>query len=93
MQPPLNHFASPGYWPLYHRLPAHAREVADKCFALLKSDPRHPSLHLKKIGELWSVRAGNRYRALGVDAPDGEKGILWFWIGPHAEYDRLIKQR
>ena len=69
------------------------RETADEYFALLKSDPRHPSLHLKKIGDLWSVRAGLHYRALGLDAPGRGNGILWFWIGPHAEYDRLIKQR
>ena len=93
MQTPLNHFASADYWPLYRHLPAHVRETADKCFALLKSDSGHPSLHLKKIGDLWSVRAGIHYRALGIDAPGRENGILWFWIGPHAEYDRLIKQR
>jgi len=93
MQPPLNHFASHDYWLLYHRLPPHVRETADKCFALLKSNPKHPSLHLKKIGDLWSVRSGIHLRALGMDAPDEEKGILWFWIGSHAEYDRLIKRR
>jgi hypothetical protein len=27
------------------------------------------------------------YRALGVSV---ETGIVWFWIGTHAEYDRLI---
>ena len=93
MQPPLNHFTNTNYWSLYRRLPSHVREIADKCFALLKSDPKHPSLHLKKIGELWSVRAGIHYRAIGMDTPGEEKGILWFWIGPHAEYDRLIKRR
>jgi hypothetical protein len=93
MQPPLTHFTAPDFWSLYHRLPAHVRDAADKCFTLLKSDPRHPSLHFKKIGDLWSVRAGIHYRALGMDAPGCENGILWFWIGPHSEYDRLIKQR
>ena len=64
-----------------------------KYFSLLKSDPKHPSLHLKKIDDTWSVRAGLRYRAVGVDAPSEEKGILWIWIGSHAEYDRFINQR
>jgi hypothetical protein len=41
----------------------------------------------KKVGNYWSVRAGQAYRALGVEI---ETGILWFWIGTHAEYDRLI---
>ncbi len=92
MHPPLKHFASADYWPLYNRLPAEVRETADKCFALLKSDPKHPSLHFKKVGELWSVRAGRHYRALGMDAPGSENGILWFWIGPRAQYDRLVKR-
>jgi hypothetical protein len=93
MHPPVIHFTTPDYWPLYHRLPPHIRQTADRNFALLKSDPGHPSLRLKKIGDLWSVRAGLHYRALGMDAPSRGKGILWFWIGSHAEYDRLIKNR
>ena len=92
MHPSLTHFASVDYWPLYHRLPSHVRENADKCFALLKSDSNHPSLQLKRIGDLWSARVGLHYRAIGMDAPGHERGILWFWIGPHAEYERLIKK-
>ena len=90
MHPTLSHFTSPDYWRLYHRLPARVQRTADKYFSLLMSDPRHPSLHLKKIGNLWSVRAGIHYRALGMDAQSKEKGILWFWVGSHAEYDHLI---
>ena len=63
------------------------RELADKNFELLKTDPQHPSLHFKIVGEYRSVRVGLRYRALGVEVPDG---ISWFWIGTHAEYDRLV---
>ena len=91
MHATLTHFASPDFWWLYRRLPADVREVADKQFALLRSDPRHPSLHFKKIGELWSARAGLHYRALGMDAPQVENGILGFWIGPHSEYDRTVR--
>jgi len=53
----------------------------------LKSDPRHPSLHFKRIGELWSIRVGDHYRALGTDVDDG---ICWIWIGTHAKYDRIV---
>ncbi len=93
MRAALKHFASPDFWALYRRLPNEVRETADKCFALLKVDHTHPSLRLKKIGRLWSVRVGIHFRALGMDAPGNEEGILWFWIGPHTEYDRLIKGR
>ncbi|WP_228057071.1 hypothetical protein [Tychonema sp. LEGE 07203] len=54
---------------------------------LVKADPSHPSLHFKKVGNYWCVRAGQAYRALGIEI---KTGILWFWIGTHAEYDRLI---
>jgi hypothetical protein len=54
----LRHLASPRFWALYHALPADVRDLADKNYALLKSDPRHPSLHFKRLGELWSVRVG-----------------------------------
>ena len=93
MQPPLNHFTSPDFWSLYERLPTEVQRTADKYFSLLKSDTKHPSLHLKKIGATWSVRAGLHYRAVGMDVPGKQRGILWIWIGSHAEYDRFIKRK
>jgi hypothetical protein len=84
----VNHFATPGFWFHYRQLPDDARDLADKCFALLRNDPRHPSLRFKKVGELWSARVGLRYRALGRERPEG---IVWFWIGPHSGYDLLLK--
>jgi hypothetical protein len=84
----MRHFASPSFWELYKELPVAIQELADKNFELLKDDPRHPSLHLKKAGTYWSVRVGMRYRALGIEI---EEGILWFWIGTHAEYDTMLE--
>jgi hypothetical protein len=82
------YYTTPRFWKCYEALPKNVREIADRCYELLKADPYHPSLHFKKIGKkYWSVRVGLDYRALGVEV-DG--GILWFWIGTHAEYDRLI---
>lgn len=83
----MRHLASPRFWALYNALPADVRDLADKNYALLKSDPRHPSLHFKRIGKLWSVRVGDHYRALGTDV---KVGIYWIWIGTHAEYDKLV---
>lgn len=83
----MKHFASPGFWARYEALPAQIRELADKNFQLLKSDPRHPSLHFKKLGSHWSVRVGAHHRALAVEVQDG---IYWIWIGTHAEYDKLV---
>ncbi len=83
----MTHHASLSFWACYDALPAAVRDLADKQFALLKANPRHPSLHLKRIGRYHSARVGVHYRALAVDAPDG---LLWFWIGSHADYDRIV---
>jgi hypothetical protein len=83
----LIHYASPDFWASYRELPAEVQSLADKSFALLKSDPQHRSLRLKRVGEYRSVRVGLHYRALGVAV---ENGISWFWIGTHAEYDKMV---
>jgi hypothetical protein len=89
----IKHFANPNFWMRYHSLPLYVQKIADKKFVLLKSTSKHPSLHLKKIEDLWTVRVGTHYRAIGIDAPSGDNAILWFWIGSHSEYDHLIKQK
>ncbi len=84
----MRHFAGPRFWQAYERLPDSIHKLADKNFTLLKQNPRHPSLNFKRVGPYWSVRVGQHYRALAVEI-DG--GLLWFWIGTHAEYDANIR--
>lgn len=84
----MKHLASRAFWEAYGKLPKQVRDLADKNYALLKTNPQHPSLQFKKLGRFWSVRVGLRYRALAVEA-DGD--LVWFWIGSHAEYDAIIK--
>lgn len=84
----MTHRASPGFWEFYRALPEGVRKAADEAFARLKQDPKHGSLHFKKVGRFRSARVGLRYRALAIEAPDG---LVWFWIGTHADYDRLVK--
>lgn len=83
----MKHYTSSDFWDLYQKLSAEIRDLADKNYALLKANPRHPSLQLKRIEELWSVRVGQHYRAVGIDALEG---IQWIWIGSHADYDQFI---
>ena len=81
------HHASPDFWACYRALPVEVPEIADRSFALLKSNSKHPSLHFKKVGRLWSARVGLHYRAMAVESDDG---YVWFWIGSHADYDKMI---
>jgi hypothetical protein len=83
----VNHYASPAFWDRYQALPERIRALADRNFELLQRDPKLPSLHIKRVGRYWSARVGRDYRAVAVPVDDG---LLWFWIGPHAEYDRLV---
>jgi hypothetical protein len=68
-------------------LPARIQSLARRNFELLKNNPSHRSLQFKTVGHYYSVRVGLHYRALGVSVPDG---VQWFWIGSHADYDKLV---
>lgn len=83
----MRHRATPDFWYHYRQLPKDIQQLANHCYELLKQDPRYPSLHFKKVGRFWTIRIGIHYRAIAVQ--DG-KDITWFWIGPHAEYDKLL---
>ena len=78
------------FWTLYAKLSKDIQGLADKNFALLKENPEHPSLYLKKVGRYWSIRIGEKNRALGVEV--GDKGLLWCWIGSHTEYDSFYTE-
>lgn len=73
-------------------LPSSVRRRAEAAYRLFKDNPHHKSLQFKVIDEkrnLYSVRIGRSYRALGIMKENHE--IVWFWIGSHAEYDTLIR--
>lgn len=74
-------------------LPDEVRARARVAFALFRQNPYHPALQFKQVHPsqpIFSVRVGLGYRALAVR--EGET-LIWFWIGSHADYDRLISQR
>ena len=80
--------ASSRFWASYHQLPPEVRQRALKQYRLWLKNPKHRSLRFKKIERFWSARIDARYRALGVMEGDI---VVWFWIGTHAEYDRILK--
>ncbi len=85
----LRHRANPNFWQFYKRLPPEIQMLADENFHLLKKDSFHPSLHFKKVGRFRSVRVGKHHRAVAVQK---DLDIVWFWIGRHDEYERLINR-
>jgi hypothetical protein len=74
------------------RLPVTVQAQAARAYALWRSDPYHTSLQFKRVSQrqpIYSVRVGLGYRALGLREGDH---IYWFWIGPHAGYDELLRR-
>jgi hypothetical protein len=75
---------------LFSDLPAEVQRDAKRAYALFQGNPAHPGLQFKKLeGEdnLYSIRIGLDYRALAIMKKDR---VLWYWIGSHSEYDRLV---
>ena len=82
------HRATRRFWEYFDSLAEDIQNVARKNDALLKVNPRHPSLQFKQLGKFWSARVGLNHRALAIE---GGEGFIWVWIGPHDEYERLIQ--
>ena len=79
------------FWKLYKKLPQNIRDTARKQYRLFVSDPYHASLHFKRVHStrpIYSARITRNYRVVGVLE---ENIIVWFWIGSHDDYDRLLK--
>lgn len=76
----------------FETLPERIQRLARKSYKLWKTNPRHPGLEFKKIHirkPIYSVRIAIGWRALGIISGDA---IIWFWIGSHADYDKLISK-
>jgi len=81
------HHAAPAFGEAFGSLDPAIQKAARAAFDLMKSDPRHPSVRLKKTGRYWSARAGRNHRAVAVEAEDG---LLWIRIGRHDPYERKL---
>jgi mRNA-degrading endonuclease RelE of RelBE toxin-antitoxin system len=71
-------------------LPKQVQEQAREAYRQFKENPSYPSLRFKKVHPelpIYSARISNNYRAVGQ--LDGDT-VIWFWVGSHAEYDRLL---
>ena len=77
---------------LFEELPAEVQQSAQRAYVLFQRDPAHTSLQFKRLRadrQTYSIRIGLGYRALAIRI---HEALVWYWIGPHTEYDRLISQ-
>lgn len=82
---------NPSFRKLFAGLPADVRDQARIAYRLFRSNPRHPGLNFKRVhgkDRYVSVRVGRAYRAVGILTSSDE--VVWFWIGPHEQYERLL---
>ncbi len=73
-------------------LPANVREQAKAAYLMFEQNPVHPGLQFKKVHDtlpVYSARINLDFRAVGVLNADE---IVWFWIGSHAEYDKVLRR-
>jgi len=78
---------------LFAGLPRHVQNQARQAYRLFQQDPGHPSLRFKPVHvspPTFSARVGIGYRALAIVE---QTTVVWYWIGSHAEYDKLLSQR
>jgi len=63
---------------------------AQAAYRIWAQNPAHPSLRYKKVHStlpIYSVRIDRDWRAVGTL----QEGVMvWFWIGPHNDYERLL---
>jgi len=88
----MNSGATRRFRALFEALPASVQSQAREAYRLFRQNPAHPGLHFKQVHTdppTYSARVGIGYRAVGVK--DGHT-IIWFWIGSHANYDKLLEQ-
>jgi len=80
------------FWNHFEALPKGIQDQAVNAYELWNKTPHHPGLHFKTIHStepLYSVRISRGYRALGLKQGNT---IIWFWIGSHSAYDKLISK-
>jgi mRNA-degrading endonuclease RelE of RelBE toxin-antitoxin system len=74
------------------KLPEQIRRQTAAAYRRFRVNPFHPSLHFKRVHPslpIYSARINDDYRVVG---PMRSNGIVWFCIGKHEEYERLLKQ-
>ena len=73
-------------------LPFQIQEQAREAFSQFQRDPQHRSLKFKQVHPsqpIYSVRVSREYRALAYRREDR---WVWFWIGAHSTYDKLLNR-
>ena len=85
--------ATDKFWKCYKQFPDEIRKKAKETYSLFNKYPFYPSLHFKRVHSslpIYAVRITKDYRAVGIQKDDI---IIRFWVGTHADYEKLLKRK
>ena len=77
---------------MFAELLAEVQRQARRAYRVFTQNPNQPSLRFKPVHPtrpIYSIRISSDYRAVGILQSDE---IVWYWIGSHADYDKLLSQ-
>ncbi len=86
----MNSRTTAGFRRLFAELPKSVQVQAREAYRMFLANPSHPGLRFKRVHPvlpIYSARISRNYRAVGTRSTDE---IVWFWIGPHSEYEKIL---
>ena len=87
--------AKRAFWDMFTELPEEVQRDARAAYRLFCENPAHTSLNFEAVNTkrtAWSVRVNSQYRVVGARRKSEWNLFVWFWIGPHNDYEKLINQ-
>jgi hypothetical protein len=76
----------------FDALPESVKDKAREAYNTWRTNPNFPSLAFKQVSgvkDIYSIRIGLNYRALAVK---DDSTFIWFWIGSHEDYNKIVNQ-
>ena len=73
-------------------LPLSIQRQAKEAYKQFQKNPFHPGLRFKRVHStkpIYSLRIDANYRALGIQ---DDHEMMWFWIGSHDKYMKLLSR-
>lgn len=87
----MKSLATEGFRAQFASVPEPVQRKIRAAYELWSENPQHPSLRFKKVHDtrpIFSARVDLDWRAVGVLRGDT---MVWFWVGPHRDYEKLLK--
>jgi hypothetical protein len=88
----VNSYLDEDFIKYFKKLPERIKVRARKAYRQWKENPFDPWLQFKQVHTskpIYSVRVNIGWRALGYKK---NNTVLWFWIGSHEDYNKIITQ-